>query len=410
MNAQLRTLLPLVLLSLPAAAQTTWHVDAAGTAPGSGTLGDPYTSIKYAIEQPSTVAGDTILVAPGTYVEWFFLSKAVTLVSAEGPLVTEIRSPAPVTTLIFMDGNADPDLIGFTLAGPAGTLVYQDGGRVIDCILDGRGATHTGFDMFLGSMIGCTVIGCQIGVRGDNLFDSELRMYGCVVWDNGQDVKDATLIFKVVEYSAGLDGDPKWLAFGPGNVIGAPKLWAVGFGDVRPAPGSPCIDAGDPAAPLDPDGSRDDIGALPYDPAYFHGPVVYCSAKPSSGGCMPSISASGTSSVTALVPFTIDAAGILENTVGIMLYSKAAGANPFQGGFLCISGTVTRTGQQASGSGGAPCSGSFDIEFNQHVQSGVNPTLVPGTLVFAQYWFRDQQDPAGFGSGLTDAVRFGVGP
>jgi hypothetical protein len=259
-------------------------------------------------------------------------------------------------------------------------------------------------------MVGCTVIGCQIGVRGDNLFDSALQMYGCVVWDNDQDVYDGTLTTKIVQYSAGLDGDPKWLAFGPGNVIGSPKLWAVGFGDVRPGPGSPCIDAGDPAAPLDPDGSRDDIGALPYDPAYVHGPVVYCTAKPSSGGCTPSISASGTSSATAAVQFSVDAAGILESTLGILLYSKAAGAVPFQGGHLCVSGTLTRTGQQTSGSAGGPCTGSFHFEFNQHVQSGANPTLVPGTLVFAQYWFRDQQDPAGFGSGLTDAVRFGVGP
>jgi hypothetical protein len=404
-----RTLLALALLTSPLSAQTTWHVDAAGVAPGSGTPGDPYTSIKHALEQPSTVAGDTVLVAPGTYVEWFFLSKAVKVVSSHGPLVTEIRSPAPGSTLIFMDGNADPDLEGFTLAGPAGTLVYQDGGRVIDCILDGRGATHTGFDMFQGSMVGCTVIDCQIGVRGDNLFDSELRMYGCVVWDNGKDVFDATLTFKEVEYSAGLDSDPKWLAFGPGNVIGSPKLWAVGFADVRPGPGSPCIDAGDPTAPLDPDGSPADIGAVPYDPAYVHGPVVFCSAKPSSGGCMPSISASGTSSATAAVPFSVDAAGILASTVGIMLYSKAPGGAPFQGGLLCVSGTLTRTGQQASGSAGGPCSGSFHFDFNQQVQSGVDVTLMPGTLVFAQYWFRDQLDPAGFGSGLTDAVRFGVG-
>lgn len=410
MNTPLRSLTASLLLCLPAAAQTTWHVDAAGVAPGSGTPGDPYTSIKHALEQPSTVDGDTILVAPGVYVEWFFVLKAVTVRSSEGPLVTEIRSPGPGHTVIFMDGHADPDLVGFTLAGPADTLVYQDGGRVIDCILDGRGATDTGFDMFQGSMVGCTVFDCDIGVQGDNLFDSELRMFGCVVWDNGQDVYDGTLTYKQVEYSAGLDNDPQWLAFGPGNLIGSPKLWAVGFGDVHLGPGSPCIDAGDPTAPPDPDGSRDDIGALPYDPAYVHGPVVYCTAKPSSGGCAPSISASGTSSATQPVPFTVAAAGILENTVGILLYSKAGAATPFQGGFLCISGTVTRTGFQASGAGGAPCTGDFHFDFNPHVQGGSDVTLVPGTLVFAQYWFRDLQDPAGFGSGLTNAVRFGVGP
>lgn len=410
MNTPIRTLLASLLLCLPTAAQSTWYVDASGTAPGSGTQGDPYTSIQYALNQPSTKGGHTIIVAPGVYVEALGIGKAVKLRSSGGPLVTEIRSPNPNALLIFMDGHVDPDLIGFTLAGPAKTMIYQDGGRVIDCILDGRGATHTGFDMFMGSMIGCTVFDCTIGVRGDNLFDSSLEMYGCVVWDNGKDIFDATMISKKVEYSAGLDSDPKWLSFGPGNVIGNPKLWAVGFGDVHLGPGSPCIDAGDPSAPPDPDGSRDDIGALPYDPAWVHGPVVYCTAKLSSGACAPSISASGTSSATQPVPFSVAAAGILENTVGILLYSKAGAATPFQGGYLCISGTVTRTGFQASGAGGAPCSGDFNFDFNPHVQSGVDPTLVPGTLVFAQYWFRDLQDPAGFGSGLTNAVRFGVGP
>lgn len=35
-------------------------------------------------------------------------------------------------------------------------------------------------------------------------------------------------------------------------------------GDYRLSPGSPCIDAGNPASPLDPDGTRADMGAIPY--------------------------------------------------------------------------------------------------------------------------------------------------
>ena len=403
-------LLALALLGRPAAAQTTWYVDAAGVPPGSGTPGDPYTRIQYAIDQPSTVAGDTILVTPGTYVEWLFASKAVRIASVGGPLVTELRSRVPNGTLVFMDGNAKPDLEGFTLAGPTGTLVYQDGGRVIDCILDGRGTTNTGFDMFLGSMVGCTVTGCGIGVRGDKTFDSRLEMYGSVVWGNTTDVFDANFTMgRVVEYSAGLDGDPKWLAFGPGNVIGDPGLWAVDFGDLRLRPGSPCIDAGDPTAPPDPDGSRADIGALPYDAAYVHAPVAYCTPKPASGGCLPAISTSGESSATSPDEFLVEATGIVENTAGILIYSQAPAAVPFQGGLRCIAAPIRRTSLQLSGSGGSTCTGTFALDFNRHVQFAGNPALVPGALVFAQYWYRDAGDPAGFGTGLTDAVRFGVG-
>ena len=65
----LRALLPLVLLSPVALAQNTWYVDDDGTAPGSGSQIDPYTSIQYAIEQSSTQEGDTLMVAPGTYPE-----------------------------------------------------------------------------------------------------------------------------------------------------------------------------------------------------------------------------------------------------------------------------------------------------------------------------------------------------
>ena len=399
------------LLSLAGAAQTTWYVDVHGTAPGSGTSGDPYTSIQYALDQASTVAGDTLRVAPGVYVEFVFVTKAVRIESTAGPLATELRNPAGTGILLFMDGNAKPVFEGFTLAGPASTLVYQDGGRVVRCILDGRGATKTGFDMFLGSAERCTIAGCQIGVRGDLTFDSALELYGCVVWHNGMDVFDVNFtLSKVVEHCAGLDGDPKWLAFGPGNVIGDPELWAVEFGDFLPRPGSPCIDAGHPMSPLDPDGSAPDIGALSFDPGHFHGPIPYCAAKPSSRGCLPAISASGVSSATQPGPFFVSAAGIVENKVGILIYGEAPAAHPFQGGTLCVEPPLVRTKPQASGSSGGACSGAFAFNFNRHVRLGGDPALVPGALVFAQYWFRDKQDPQGFGTGLTDAVRFGIGP
>jgi len=49
---------------------------------------------------------------------------------------------------------------------------------------------------------------------------------------------------------------------GTGNITNDPVFVNASGDDYRLAAGSPCIDAGDPASPLDPDGTRADIGAF----------------------------------------------------------------------------------------------------------------------------------------------------
>jgi hypothetical protein len=48
------------------------------------------------------------------------------------------------------------------------------------------------------------------------------------------------------------------------NLLGEPGFANEAAHDFRLSPGSPCIDAGDPSSPPDPDGSRSDIGYRPY--------------------------------------------------------------------------------------------------------------------------------------------------
>ncbi|MEM7517775.1 MAG: hypothetical protein AAF368_12745, partial [Planctomycetota bacterium] len=67
-------------------AQNTWFVDAAATPPGDGSLATPYASIQFAYDQPGTLSGDILLLAPGEYEEnLFFFAKDCTVRGAEGP-------------------------------------------------------------------------------------------------------------------------------------------------------------------------------------------------------------------------------------------------------------------------------------------------------------------------------------
>ncbi|MCP3917514.1 MAG: hypothetical protein GY711_18370 [bacterium] len=78
----------LLSLALTAtAAQTTWYVDASNAAPGSGTQNDPYASLTFALAQPTTASGDTILVAAGAYANERvdFLGKDVAVIGAGRP-------------------------------------------------------------------------------------------------------------------------------------------------------------------------------------------------------------------------------------------------------------------------------------------------------------------------------------
>ena len=54
----------------------------------------------------------------------------------------------------------------------------------------------------------------------------------------------------------------KSLLAGEGNLQGNPKFVSVALNDFNLLPDSPCIDAGSPSSPQDPDGTRNDIGAL----------------------------------------------------------------------------------------------------------------------------------------------------
>ena len=156
-----------LLLLAALAPQTTWYVDASATAPGDGTQASPYVSIGYSMAQPSSVTGDTISVAPGTYVDEQidFAGKDIHLVSQGGAAQTIVIPPSPIqgvdnSTVRFENGEGHSAVLeGFRFTGGRGSAFAQvpswatAGGAVfIDqasptirgCEFDGCPADHGG--------------------------------------------------------------------------------------------------------------------------------------------------------------------------------------------------------------------------------------------------------------------------
>lgn len=107
-------------------AQTTWHVDAAAVPPGNGSVATPFANLQFALAQSTTVAGDTLLVEPGTYVGVFdFLGKNVTVRSTQGPLVTILDGNLQqVSVVSFVNGEGPTAMLdGFTVRHGRGTPV-----------------------------------------------------------------------------------------------------------------------------------------------------------------------------------------------------------------------------------------------------------------------------------------------
>lgn len=228
----------------------------------------------------------------------------------------------------------------------------------------------------------------------------------CVVWanDGSEVLGPAKVEFSIVEGGHA----------GAGNVDVDPGFWAPFGGpggagrDFHPEPGSPCIDGGDPAAPADSDGSRADVGAHAYDPTWCPTPVVFCTAKTNSQGCMPAIDHSGTARLSAS-DLTVSASGVLNQKSGVLFWGRQSASVPFQGATRCVRVPVRRTQLQSSGGtlAGDDCTGTYAFTFDSNYLQSKG--IAPGDEIVAQYWYLDPMD-LGSGTGLTDAIWFVVCP
>jgi hypothetical protein len=170
--------------------------------------------------------------------------------------------------------------------------------------------------------------------------------------------------------------DIEGLGSGTGN-IDADPLWVdAANGDYSLLPASPCIDTGDPASPLDPDGTRADMGAIPFENAFDDlgggvpgsaGPVVLTTHSTLIGGDGIVFALTGTP------PF---------QPVVLILGAAQLGA-PFKSGTLWPSPSALIS-LMTNGAG-------------QLTLSTTWPASVPsGFSLWAQYWFPDVGAVSGF--------------
>ena len=138
-------------------------------------------------------------------------------------------------------------------------------------------------------------------------------------------------------------------------------------------------------------------------------PSTYCVAKTNSLGCSPSISSSGSPSVSGPDDFTVHVDQAINQKSGLFVWSTTPWSSWFQNGTLCVGPPQKRTVPMTTGgSGGGPdCSGTLSYLFtNAYLQS---QGISAGSMFFVQGWYRDPALP--FNSiGLSDALLVVLAP
>lgn len=143
---------------------------------------------------------------------------------------------------------------------------------------------------------------------------------------------------------------------------------------------------------------------------------AYCTSKPNSLGCLPTMTASGASSANASGGFTLSALQVRNQRAGLLLYGLHGPATiQYFGATLCVRTPLRRTPVQNSGGSPATtadCSGAFAIDMNAFAAGLLGGTQAPeltvvNTEVVCQYWSRDPG--ASFNASLSNGWLYSVG-
>ena len=263
-------------------ANRSWYVSPYGdNDTGMGTIDYPFATIQFTIDMAQT--GDTILALPGTYEEYInFLGKDLIVKSTDGPLKTTITSASDSSLVTFASGeNHAAVLEGFTLeAGWIGILCENSTPTIRRNILHNQKVTdwaaismtgNAGFGKTMGPIIeNNTIVGCFNGGISSYFETPPIIKNNIVAFNSNYGIhvhNDPAIPVPLLSYND-VYGHPEnyQVITDPGiGSISADPMFNIDHPFLTLKEGSPCIDAGDPDPWYnDPDGSRNDMGAVPY--------------------------------------------------------------------------------------------------------------------------------------------------
>lgn len=272
---------------------------------------------------------------------------------------------------------------------------------LVNClVLDNRATIGGGCSG--GTSSNCTIAGNLGGAVDGGAHDST------ILWGNfpvGAGYGAASFSYSTVEGGV--------VPPGAGNTIQSPRFFGSSSADVHLMPGSPGIDAGNPAAPLDPDGSRADMGAIPFDAFWTAAPASYCPPTPTTGGCSVHLETQHVASLSA--GLTVMGRGAPSQSFGLFflgtvpnfqLVPNLGSGRPNQ---LCVGGSITRTVTIASTISSDDCSGLFTKVLTP-ADLAMSGGQVGGSL-YGQLWYRQPSHPSGGAvSAMSNAIFLPIVP
>lgn len=288
---------------------------------------------------------------------------------------------------------------GSLLGGLGGAINAESGGSAELCIFD----RNSSDSMTLGSggavygrmnLIRCTLYQNEANVDGAAVTSlppigalSSGGVFGCIVINDNSVTIPALSPGTTAEFNLTNEG-----IVGAGNETGAPSFW--GTGSFMLLPDSDAINFLPASMGLDPDGSRLEAGAKPFDPNFCgmlcDGALgsVNCQAAPNSSGAPSTIAALGASS-SAFNLLVLNVEGLPASAVGYFIGSRSGAFVPGAGGSsgnLCVGGSVRRFNETILQS--APLGDSVSFRPDLRNLPGGGQVNV-GDVWFFQFWHRD---------------------